>query len=290
MQSTTTDPLVSVLIPTFNRPDLLRLAVKSVLDQTLEDLEVIVIDDASANDNRRLVEEFNDDRISYVRHDTNKGLPGARNTGVRLARGKFVAFLDDDDHWMPDKLEQQLRYIDGYEAAVCGFFVNTLDRPCVEHRLNKVDLRQLRKGNRFPPSGLMVRTEVIKRLEFDESLTFSEDWDALLRIAAQYRIRYVSKPLFVKTVDQHATMTSALKQMTMDDLESQLRAIEKSKGLLGSYWYRYRKAARFLSYIGVRTDRLERIAYTVGCCGLVPAAHVLMDRFTAKLGRIVGPS
>ncbi len=102
-------PLVSVVIPCFNRAHLIGDAVGSVLAQTLDDWELIVVDDASVDDlAARLRERSADPRIRLLRHEHNRGVSAARNTGVAAARGRFVAFLDSDDAWMPHKLERQL--------------------------------------------------------------------------------------------------------------------------------------------------------------------------------------
>ena len=275
-----THPTVSVVIPTFNRPDMLRLAVKSVLDQTLRDIEIIVVDDGSTNDNQHLLLEFHDNRITYVRHEVNKGLPVARNTGIRQARGKFVAFLDDDDRWMPDKLKEQLAAIDGYDAVVCGYYENDENdlENAVIQPVTEVIIHNLLRENIFPPSGLLVRADIIKELQFDERLNFGEDWDLLMRIACKHRTYNVRKPLFVKTV-AHPTMTTALKGMTIDALEERILATEKHKDLLGPFWYNYRIAARLLSYIRARENILARVRYTIRRCGLVPTTWVLIDRF-----------
>jgi len=101
-------PKVSVIIPTYNRANFLRSAIQSVLNQTFKDFEVIVVDDASTDNTRQLIHEFVDDRICYIAHNKNRGGSASRNTGIESSKGKFIAFLDDDDMWMPTKLEKQL--------------------------------------------------------------------------------------------------------------------------------------------------------------------------------------
>lgn len=100
-------PIVSVIITSYNRPKLIYDAVKSVIGQTFKDYEIIIVDDASNEQTQQSIElickEF--DSIKYVRHIENKGLPVARNTGLSIAKGEFVSFLDDDI-WMPKKLEK----------------------------------------------------------------------------------------------------------------------------------------------------------------------------------------
>ncbi len=100
-------PFFTVVIPTHNRSILLKRAVESVLSQTFEDFELIVIDDHSTDDTASVVKSFTDPRIRYLINQRTKGACGARNTGIFSAKGKWVAFLDDDDVWLPEKLKYQ---------------------------------------------------------------------------------------------------------------------------------------------------------------------------------------
>ena len=99
-------PDVSVIIPTYDRSEFLRTAIASVLAQTLQDFEIIVVDDASADDTQEVVGNLDDGRIRYIRHEINKGVAATRNTGVLNSKGKYIAFLDDDDKWFPEKLTE----------------------------------------------------------------------------------------------------------------------------------------------------------------------------------------
>ncbi|NJL52681.1 MAG: glycosyltransferase family 2 protein, partial [Hydrococcus sp. SU_1_0] len=100
--------LVSVIIPTYNRADLILRAIASVVAQSYANLEIIVVDDASSEDIPEAIAQIDDPRLKYIRHDTNLGGSVARNTGIKHAQGQFVAFLDSDDVWLPDKLQSQL--------------------------------------------------------------------------------------------------------------------------------------------------------------------------------------
>lgn len=103
--------MVSVVIPTYNRADSIARAIHSVIEQTHQNLEIIVVDDASQDDTSTVVNNIRDPRIRYYRHQTNQGGSAARNTGIKASEGKLIAFLDSDDIWLPDKLELQLQAI-----------------------------------------------------------------------------------------------------------------------------------------------------------------------------------
>jgi glycosyltransferase involved in cell wall biosynthesis len=102
------EPSVSVIIPTYNRQHMVDRALGSVLNQTYRDVEVIVVDDCSSDDTEQVIARIDDTRIRYMRHEINRGAPAARNSGFAAARGMYVAFLDSDDEWLPEKLEKQL--------------------------------------------------------------------------------------------------------------------------------------------------------------------------------------
>ena len=106
--------MVSVVIRTFNRAELLRNAIESVFEQSYKNFELIIIDDYSVDKTSEVVSNYSniDDRIVYVRHEKNSGPARSFNTANRIAKGKFVSYLDDDDIWKPDKLEAQIAVFD----------------------------------------------------------------------------------------------------------------------------------------------------------------------------------
>ncbi|MBL8014517.1 MAG: glycosyltransferase family 2 protein, partial [Candidatus Omnitrophica bacterium] len=111
-------PKVSVIISTYNRAQYLGRAIQSVLSQSFEDFELIVVDDASKDTTKDVVAQFNDSRIRYIRHEENRGGPAARNTGIKNTSGVFLAFLDDDDQWCQEKLQKQVRKMESLSTRV----------------------------------------------------------------------------------------------------------------------------------------------------------------------------
>jgi glycosyltransferase involved in cell wall biosynthesis len=203
-------PLVSVIIPTLNRPDFLRAALQSVLAQTVGDLEVLVVDDGSAIDPRPVLAALDDGRIRYFRHDANRGEAAARNTGIRNARGAYVAFLDDDDEWLPDKLHLQLDLfgrspdavacVYGGHVALRGRDGRELAR---EIPTRRGDLSgELRERNVIgPPSTVMVTRRCLERVGlFDESIAYGVDYDMWIRIARDHHFEVVSEVIVRYTV------------------------------------------------------------------------------------------
>ena len=200
-------PHVSVIIPTHNRRDFVREALASVLAQTYQDLEIIVIDDGSDDDTRIVVDEFSraSPVLQYV-FQSNQGVSAARNHGVALSHGQFLAFLDSDDVWQPSKLESQVAFFSTHpEASICqteeiwlrnGVRVN----PHNKHRKASGDIfaRSLELCL-VSPSAVMLRRALFDQLGgFDPDLPACEDYDLWLRIAALMPIHLIDTPLVIK--------------------------------------------------------------------------------------------
>lgn len=196
---------ISVVIPTFNRAGPLETALKSVFGQTLAPHEVIVVDDGSSDDTHDRVTDAFGDRVRYLRQP-NRGVSAARNTGIQQVTGNWIAFLDSDDAWLPDKLQQQvkaLRQQPGYR------FCHT-DEMWFRRgvRVNPMKKHQKTGGYIFerclplcvisPSSVLMHRDCFDDMGRFDESLPACEDYDYWLRYCSRYPVLYVDKPLLIK--------------------------------------------------------------------------------------------
>jgi glycosyltransferase involved in cell wall biosynthesis len=200
-------PRVSVITPTHNRRDFIREAIASVLAQTYQNFEIIVVDDGSDDDTHSVVEEFSHAYpvVQYILQ-SNQGVSAARNYGVTLSCGQFVAFLDSDDVWQPSKLESQVAFFTAHpEAAICqteeiwlrnGVRVN----PHHKHRKASGDIfaRSLELCL-VSPSAVMLRRALFDQMGgFDPDLPTCEDYDLWLRIAALMPIHLIDSPLVIK--------------------------------------------------------------------------------------------
>ncbi len=194
-----------MVIPTYNRAGTILRAVNSVLGQTHSDFEVIVVDDGSSDDTAGLLAGIGDNRVRLLRHDRNRGAAAARNTGVAAAAGEFVAFLDSDDAWLPQKLAVQLvalRAAHPDQAVSChGVLMHLLDHQVEREQPleNSEDwlLRLTLDCNLSPGTTQLARRDVFARIGFlDETLPRFEDWDWLLRYAESGgRILALREPL-----------------------------------------------------------------------------------------------
>jgi glycosyltransferase involved in cell wall biosynthesis len=197
-------PLVSVIIPTYNRAQLVYRAVESVLAQTFKDYEIIVVDDGSTDTTEELLESAYKGKVLYIKKERNEGLAAARNTGIQVSRGACLAFLDDDDTWHPKKLELQialLRHKPSLGLVYCGYFqvdgtgrVGGEVKPTKRGKIHDELLcRNYIVGS---ASAALMAKEVVSRIGyFDEMLPSCEDWDMWIRIAKCYEIDFVDEPL-----------------------------------------------------------------------------------------------
>lgn len=182
-------PTVSIIIPTYNRARLVGRAIQSALDQTYQDFEVIVIDDGSTDNTEEIVKSINDPRIRYVRHSENRGGSAARNTGIKVAHGEYIAFLDSDDEWLPEKLQHQLKILreaDEEVGLVYSGFVRVYPDGKVKGH------RDVAKGISIGfPSRWLVKSKVLESIEgFDETLPALTDTEISIRIRQKYAVLY----------------------------------------------------------------------------------------------------
>ncbi|MBI3573830.1 glycosyltransferase [Candidatus Kaiserbacteria bacterium] len=196
------NPLVSVVIPTKNRPELLKRALTSVVAQTYKDFEAIVVDDGDGSA-AAMVASFGDSRIRSIKNNGVHGGGAARNLGIREAKGEFVAFLDDDDAWVPEKLAVEVWFLNDASAKTAFVFSavtnvresgeETSNVP--EGKANYLE-RALTRFSGFLTSTLLLRREALLAVGgFDESLPSHQEPDLIIRLSEKYDGISVDKPL-----------------------------------------------------------------------------------------------
>ena len=205
--------MVSAIITTYKRkPDMVMRALTSILRQTYRDIEIIVVDDSPPDYcARKEVEsavlskqkDFQDIKIKYVAHEKNMGACVARNTGLNEATGEYVAYLDDDDEWLPEKLEKQVNVIKQSNVALvyCGSLcMNDDTGKCTEKArefvrgrvFDRLILSNFIESTSYP----LIRTECLRMIGgFDPLMQSAQDYDVWLRLAEHYEIDYVEEPL-----------------------------------------------------------------------------------------------
>lgn len=199
-------PKVSVIIPTHNRAELLKSAIDSVLNQTYHDFEIIVIDDHSTDNTPAVVADFEDPRIKFLQNKGKNGPSISRNLGITHALGEYIAFLDDDDEWIPSKLEKQVAVLDTSKDNICGIYSNRLkidqttgeiysDDPGADTLKGNL-LSQLMIKNPIQTSTLVLRKSCLDKVGlFDENMRYMEDRDLWIRLAMHWEFEYIDEPL-----------------------------------------------------------------------------------------------
>lgn len=211
------NPLVSTIIPTFKRADMLPRAVRSVLAQRYTNVEVIVVDDNTDEHEQQRVREVLEpfgQRVRLLENMRAKGACGARNTGIACARGQLIAFLDDDDRWLPEKLTQQVALLadDACIGALCSYIeIDVVFGHAVScRRFEPVLTRAMALAGVCPTStslALVRRDVLVEAGLFDETLPSFQDYDMWLRCLAFGELRYAQTPL-VEFVQHSGDRTS----------------------------------------------------------------------------------
>ena len=196
---------ISVIIPVYNRTDFVREAIQSALDQTYENIEIIVVNDGSTDKNTiKIIDEFKQ-KILIINQE-NKGVSAARNTGIDHSSCDWLAFLDSDDLWLPEKLKRQMNFfIENPNAHICQteeIWIKNGKQIFPKKKHKK------RSGMIFKhclplcivsPSAVMIHRSLFDEIgTFDESLTACEDYDLWLRISCKYPIYLLDEPLIIK--------------------------------------------------------------------------------------------
>jgi len=258
-------PLVSCIIPTYNRSQKISVAIRSILNQTFSNLEILVIDDQSIDNTKVEVEKLmeNDSRIKY-HLNPNKGANNARNFGITNAIGKYIAFLDDDDVWVDSKLEKQLNVFNTlgseYGVVYCTFVRKSTNGKERTHpsRFSIVRngdiLNKLLKRNFITTSTLFVKAEVFKKVGmFNPKYKSFQDWELLTRIACDYHFYYL-KEILVNVYESGDSITLNKKGRVL----TKIMHLKQFMGL-------YEKRPRLLSFrycdLGFTLLKLKRDSF-----------------------------
>lgn len=208
-------PQASTIIPVYNREDFIGRAIESVLEQTHDDFEIIVVDDGSTDSSREVVEAFDDDRVKSIAFDENQGANAARNAGIEAAEGEIVTFLDSDDEYDPSFLETVIEYLSRASQSVGGVY--TSRRKVRDRKVVDLDLANqsfihpksvLHDYQAFGFSNWAFRGEVFDEVGLlDESLCGLQDREFMIRYLAKYEFHGIDEVLV--TQHQHAGQMSA---------------------------------------------------------------------------------
>jgi len=205
MSKISKNPLISVIVPTFNRAWIIKDAIDSILSQEFKDIEIIIVDDGSSDNTAEILDTYPTDKIRVIRQ-ANQGVSAARNRGVAATTAPFIAFLDSDDMWFPQKLSVQMAFFHTHPKAMICQTEEIWIRKGI--RVNAKKRHQKPNGMIFEPSlnlclvspsAVMMKRSLFEEMGgFDESFPVCEDYDLWLRISCTCPVYLIGKPLIIK--------------------------------------------------------------------------------------------
>lgn len=206
--------LISVIMPTYKRKySMIERAINSILNQTYKNIELIIVDDSPESfSERKTIKEkvlsIKDKRVRYIQHEVNKGACVARNTGIKNSKGSIIAFLDDDDEWLPTKLEEQMKCLheENVDMVYCFWIKHIIGEKKTVEKLRTLTKRPdetayeslLYKNYIGSTSLVLVKKECFDKVGlFKEDMPSCQDWEMWLRIAKKFNVGCVKKPLLI---------------------------------------------------------------------------------------------
>jgi glycosyltransferase involved in cell wall biosynthesis len=227
---------ISVVIPTYNRDAKLIRAIASILYQTFTDYEIIVVDDGSEDGTLDRLAAL-EHHIRYLRHPKKIGVSAARNTGIKASASPFIAFLDSDDYWLPEKLSVQMDYFRHHPGAVACQTEEIWIRNGIRVNPKKKHLKP--SGDIFQPSlelclvspsAVMLRRSLLNEVGlFDEGLPACEDYDLWLRISCRYPVFLIPRPLVVKEGGHGDQLSSQIKGLDQFRIKALLKLMHEGQ-------------------------------------------------------------
>ncbi len=229
-------PKVSVIMPVFNAADYLSEAIKSILEQTYTDWELIIINDGSTDDSEAIIRSYTDERIRYFENEHNMGLIATLNKGIGLCGGEFIARMDADDISMPERFRIQMKFLEKHkDYAICGgnaLIINEkgeVTGKIVNFESNEYLRINLLFSVPFIHPSMMIKANILKDNLFDKDYKHAEDYELWCRIAGLYKIANV--PDFVLKYRWHTTNVSVVNSKTQNNVKDTI--IRRELGKIG---------------------------------------------------------
>ncbi|MFQ3191016.1 MAG: GalNAc5-diNAcBac-PP-undecaprenol beta-1,3-glucosyltransferase [Paraglaciecola sp.] len=279
-------PLISIVIPTFERPAYLERACKTASKQTYKNIEIIVVDDNSSESYKDALKAVQHLNIKYIKRDKNGGGSAARNNGINAAVGDYIAFLDDDDIWEETKLEKQMAVITKtIKASQCGYKLKSNGKIRIENK-NLISLDDLRQNNKLASTtGLLCETTILRELMFDDTLHRSQDWDLYLRIAHVTPFAYVQEALYIYDDGDHARMSNKFTELSIEQYRLKLDMLKKHQDVLHSNSYNKHVADLILPSLKNRKDKFDIVKFCIAEIGLIQTAYQFTRIAIRKLSK-----
>jgi glycosyltransferase involved in cell wall biosynthesis len=203
-------PLISVVMTSYNHERYVSQAIESILNQTFPDFELIIVDDASTDRSREIIEAYKkrDFRIRIVYHDSNKGISKTANDGFEIARGKFVALMNSDDLWTPEKLEKQICILQQNPDLIVWSDASIIDangnetgqlftqmQKAIQRQKSGFIFRELIRSNFICGQSTIFETKIARQIKFDTRLSYANDYKFMIDISKHHHFYFIPEPL-----------------------------------------------------------------------------------------------
>lgn len=228
--------LISIILPTYNRFEYLKKAINSILIQSYQNFEILVIDDCSSDKTEKSINSFSDKRIRYLKNRINLGHSKSRNIGIRNALGEYIAFIDDDIEWFPEKLSIQIEILKNSHNDVGGVFTSYYKIWDKKRRLLPENggvipgltfFDSLLYENFIDTPALLIKKQCIEKCGvFDENMKCFVDWDLSIRIAKEFKLEFIKKPQYLSN-DLPGSVTRQSSRIRAHNLEYVLNKFYK---------------------------------------------------------------
>lgn len=277
---------ISVVITTFNRPDFLQEALIGVSLQELSAYEIVIIDDCSTKSYDEvfpLAEKLN---ARYLKQKSGVGANAARNIGIKESTGDIIAFLDDDDVWLPNYLKViHEKYLNGADAVVSGFKQLGKEEVVVINKDLDVTKTSLLRGNTYcGMSGFSAKRELLLENSFDEKLNNGQDWDMYVRLfEKKIKFKNVSKPVFLYRFQNEDGIGAKVRKMKPSEVDKRLGSAYKHQAFLGEYWLNKRISEQVLFSLKHKTNKLEWILLSAKLAGVKATASFFYRAMRRKI-------
>jgi glycosyltransferase involved in cell wall biosynthesis len=259
------NPLVSILLPVYNCKNLLINAVDSVKKQTFQSWELIIIDDGSDAETKKLIADIkkSDDRIKVISNETNKGIIYSLNRAIEIVSAKYTARIDCDDIWLPKKLEKQVNFLEANPEYVMVAtwakifaFGKEVKNPAQARYSTYNEIRNnLMKSNFIVHSSILYRSDILKKEKYSTEFLHAEDYELWLRTAHKYKIFILPEPLTIYNFSFDSVSSRYVVSQQFNVIRLKIRYLAKYPKYIKSVCYLVRDIFEFSKFFSAKTFR-----------------------------------
>ena len=242
MKSPQKNPLISVVIPTYNRENTIQRAINSVINQTYRNFEILVIDDGSSDNTKKKINKYLRKYPNFKYHRSNhKGVSSARNMGIKMASGEFISFLDSDDAFLPEKLERQLQYMNEKKINLSLSNGYIVIEESTKYLCSLEPSRIIQKEDIIlnkvlsSASFIMINKKLSNKYLFDKNLKSSNDIDFLLRVMNDFKLGFINMPLVNINKENNNRRISRNVYVKIDSFKKLITKLNQSQYNLSQY-------------------------------------------------------